>query len=119
MAKIYGTDDNYLDSSVIYHNDTSLDKILNQGIIHVSGLNLSAGESLTDERIKDAKMIVIYFTLLDYRQSMVIQKNFSSWHVGSLDNPIFYIKVNWIDGRIEVSSNTSSIGKLLGYDIIL
>ena len=111
-------------SKLIQLKDGQEDVYTSSILKQVSGLNVKAGESHTDTLIKKAKQIVIYYSIhpARYKKNFIVAHNDTEWFwdINHLEWVIF-IKVDWNEGTIIVSQNSTADGNVcvMGYDLIL
>lgn len=88
-------------------------------------LNIKSGETYTDELIKIAKQIVIYYSIHaeKYRKNFIIPCNTDDWYfdTNTVSNYSIFVKVDWSAGIIYVSNLSTSNNNvcILGYDLII
>lgn len=102
----------------LYLNGQEINSILR--IKHVSGLSIKHGATITDEVIKRAEQITLYYTMNDsnYRHSMNVQKGDTEWYIDAYENFTIFFRVYWADGVIATSAYDTDNAQIIGYDLL-
>lgn len=93
-------------------------------IKQVARLNIKAGQTYSDELIKKARQVVVYYSVSgnQYSKSAIIPKTISDWFwdIETTNGYVIYFLINWDLGAITVSQYSTQNDNVCvqGYDLI-